>query len=200
MNAQRPDRVEASLIGQPSLSGRNTRRRPLWDNRGIRPDGGMTFVRSLGVAGLVAGVVGTGLSVGVAGGAVGMQALVRRLDDGGQVTGAGVRRRQEAMPRRRYRGGAVSGAARVRRDGGGGSRGGRRQGACQRRERRLRLQAVLADQNLHGWYHVACRQIGRFSFVFPAITIIIIVRVSLYCYWSKVILSRVRIFVPTGNL
>lgn len=136
----------------------------------------MAFVRSLGVAGLVAGVVGTGLPVSVAGGAVGVQALVRRLDDGGQVTGAGVRRGQEAVPRRRYRRGAVSGAARVRRDGGGGRRGGRRQGARQRRERRLGLQAVLADQHLHGGHHVACRQTGRFSFVFPVITIIVIVR------------------------
>lgn len=174
MNAQRPDRVEASLIGQPSLSGRNTRRRPLWDDRGIRPDGGMAFVRSLGVAGLVAGVVGTGLPVGITGGAVGVQALVRRLDDGGQVAGAGVRRGQEAVPRRRYRGGAVSGAARVRRDGGGGRRGGRRQGARQRRKRRLGLQTVLADQHLHSGHHVACRQ-GRVSFVFLTIAIIAII-------------------------
>lgn len=110
----------------------------------------MAFVRSLGVAGLVAGVVGTGLPISVPGGAVGVQVLVRRLDDGGQVAGAGVRRGQEAVPRRRYRGRAVSGSARVRRDGSGGRRGRRRQGARQRRERRFGLQAVLADQHLHG--------------------------------------------------
>lgn len=58
----------------------------------------MTWVRSLGVAGLVAGVIGTGLPIGVAG-AVGVQALVRRLDDRRKVAGAGIRRRQEAVPR-----------------------------------------------------------------------------------------------------
>jgi len=57
----------------------------------------VTLVGSLGVTGLVAGVIGTGFPIGVTG-PIGVQALVGRLDDSGQVTGAGVRRGQEPMP------------------------------------------------------------------------------------------------------
>lgn len=75
------------------------RNSPLGDYRGrIRPGDGVIFVRSLGVAGLIAGIVGAGLPIGVAS-TIGMQALVGRFDDGGQVTGTGVRRGQEPVPR-----------------------------------------------------------------------------------------------------
>lgn len=79
----------------------------------VGPGGGQRVVRSLGVAGLVAGVVGTGLPIGVAG-PVRVQTLIGRLDHRGQVTGAGVRRREEPVSGRGDRCGAVRSASRVR--------------------------------------------------------------------------------------
>lgn len=79
----------------------------------VRPGGGLRVVRSLGVAGLVAGVVGTGFPIGVAG-PVHVQALIGRLDHRGQVTGARVRRSQEPVSGRGDGSGAVRGASSVR--------------------------------------------------------------------------------------
>lgn len=132
----------------------------------VRPGGGLRVVRSLGVARLVAGVVGTGLLIGVTR-TVRVKTLIGRLDHCGQVAGSCVRSGQEPVPGRRDGSGAVRGSARVRgRDRGGRGRS-RRQCACQRRESWFRLETILADQHLHSGHHVACDIDISASFHFP---------------------------------
>lgn len=134
----------------------------------VRPGGSLRVVRSLGVARLVAGVVRTGLLIGVTR-TIRVKTLIGRLDHCGQVAGSCVRSGQEPVPGRRDGSGAVCGSARVRgRDRGGRGRGrSRRQCACQRRESWFRLQIILADQYLHSGHHVACDIDISASFHFP---------------------------------
>lgn len=92
----------------------------------------MSF-RSLGVAGLVAGVIGTRFPIRLDV-AVSVSVLIRRPDHGRQISGPGVRGGEEPVASRRTRA-AVTPAGDVSR---GRRRGGRRcrgQGAGQRRER-----------------------------------------------------------------
>lgn len=111
--------------------------------------------RSLGVACLVAGVVGTGgFPVRGVARAVRVASLIWRANHRRQVTRSGVRCGQESVPRRRTWT-AISSCPIVV-----GSRDSRRGGccrgksSCQRRKCRFRLQIVLAHQQVHRRHHI----------------------------------------------